>query len=139
MIDHTLAKAEIDSIPAGRLMNTLIREYVLGEYPERWSNGQQKNLQCHWFEPHPRSCAEDEGGSCSADEGANYSRDLDAAMSLEPYIQHGLVTRSEKGQYWASFSGVAFGDNNYSWKKHWACAESLTLAICRAALLKAGL
>ena len=138
MVDHTLSRAEILSLPAGRLINTLIREYVLDEYPSRWSNGQQKKLQCHWFEEHPRSCAEDDGGHCSADEGKDYSADIEAAMSLASVLGERLSTQSDGNLYWASFSGVAFGDKNYGWKKYWACAETIPLAICRAALIITG-
>lgn len=135
-MSHTLSYNEIHSIPAGRIMNTFIQEYVLSDHPTRWSNAQQKELVCHWFEEHPRSCAEDDGGYCSADGLTNYSEDISRAMSIANFLKTTpLSTRSEVGIHWASFSTVPFRDSNYAWKRVWASGETLALAICRAALL----
>lgn len=132
-------------------MNTFIQEYVLNDHSTRWSNGSQKEIGSHWFEEHPRSCAEDDGGYCSADGLAKYSTDISAAMSLtEAALLKGKslstktkIEANEDGNqrnstitlHWASFSSVAFGDTNYNWKQSWADGETMALAICRAALL----
>lgn len=132
-------------------MNTLIQEYVMNDYPGRWSNGQQKEVQAHWFEEHPRSCAEDDGGYCSADSLAKYSTDISAAMGLAevPSLTgKSLSTKTENSpvglfphtgspltNYWATFSNVEFKDPTYNWKQSWASGETMALAICRAALL----
>ena len=132
-------------------MNTLIQEYVLGEHPSRWSNGQQKEIEAHWFEEHPRACAEDDGGYCSADSLAKYSTDVSAALALSeaPRLKgkslstkqtveedpNGNHRNSTVKNFWATFSTVGHGDPNYNWKQSWAKGESMALAICRAALL----
>lgn len=157
MDNHTLSYKEIMSLPAGRILNTFIQEYVLGDLPTRWSNAQQKELGVHWFEEHPRSCAEDDGGYCTADGLAKYSTDISAAMSLAdaPLLKtRSLTTKTEVTQknpssghtdppepttkYWATFSDVPFSDKHMftRWpKRSWASGETMALAICRAALL----
>lgn len=133
MRDSTLTREEIMSL-SGRIMNTFIQEYVVGDHPTRWSNGQQKELKCHWFEEHPRACAEDDGGFCSADTLPRYSTDISAAMSIK-INNKSLSTKTEINEYWATFTEVPFGDKRYSWQNVWASAPTLPLAICRAALL----
>lgn len=143
----TLSEREIDLIPAGRIMDTFVREYVYDTFPMRWSNGEQKDILCHWFEELPRSCAEDDGGSCISDWLFKYSTDLTDAMRIPEapiFKEKTLTTHSEPSQslfpamekrFWATFSTVKFGDTNYRWKQVWANAETMPLAICRAALL----
>ena len=157
MDTHTLSYKEIISLPAGRILNTLVQEYVLGEHPTRWSNGQQKELSVHWFEEHPRSCAEDDGGYCTADSIAKYSTDISAAMSLvdAPLLkERSLTTKTEVKEgraisghtdpddpittYWATFSEIPFSAKHMytRWpKRSWASGETMALAITRAALL----
>jgi hypothetical protein len=142
MSNHTLTYKEIMNIPAGRIMNTFINEYVLGQHPERWSNGQQKEIRVHWFEEHPRACAEDDGGYCSADSISKFSTDISAAMALANVLFGKTLTTktiTDKDatvvNQWATFSNVGFGDPNYNWKQAWAVGETMALAICRAALL----
>ena len=116
-------------------MNTLIMEYVLGEYCSRWSNGEQKSIPNHWFDEHPRSCAEDDGGYCSADSVPKYSTLMDDAMCITK-TKPNLVMRVESAtENWAAFSNIPFRDTNFNWKNVWAKAETMPLAICRAALM----
>jgi hypothetical protein len=150
MSNHTLSYKEIMSIPAGRIMNTFVQEYVLGGHPGRWSNGEQKEVFAHWFEEHPRSCAEDDGGYCSADGIGKYSTDISAAMSLTemaPLKGKSLSTKTEQTEgpmhrndvittCWATFSNIPFSEKHmYTRWPSWASGETLALAICRAALL----
>lgn len=142
MSNHLLQSKEIMSIPAGRIMNTFVQEYVLRDYPTRWSNSQQTELGAHWFEEHPRSCAEDDGGYCSADGLAKYSTDTSMALSLAetPALkQLSLSTKKVGDVHWATFSDVPFADKSNwqtgGWARVWAEGDTLALAICRAALL----
>lgn len=142
---HTLGRKEIEGIPAGRIMNTFIQEYVIHQLPSCWSNAHQKQLPCHWFEEHPRSCAEDDGGMCSADDLPKYSTDLDAAMTLTNAAmmkEQMLVTHTEPAQtimesrFWASFyKDVPYASKIHRWRNYWASGTTMAMAICRAALL----
>ena len=154
MSNHTLSYKEIMSIPAGRIMNTFIQEYVFGVGPSRWSNSNQVDLPTRWFDEHPRTHDTDDGGYCSADSAGRYSTDISAALSMiEPPVAS-LAGRTLKTEtevltegtasskpvilYWASFSDVRFSDKSYytQWRKRsWASGETMALAICRAALL----
>lgn len=129
------------SIPAGRIMNTFIQEYVLNEHPTRWSNGQQKELTAHWFEEHPRTCAEDDGGYCTAEGLPDYSGDLSHAMALSQAkmlvgtsLSMKSVTTPSAG-FWATFYNVPYESKTYRWKDYWASGSTMAEAICRAALL----
>lgn len=123
-------------------MNTLVQEYILNDHPGRWSNGQQKEVQAHWFEEHPRACAEDDGGYCSADGLSKFSTDISAALALAetPLLKGKSLSTTRKEEsatvtFWATFSDIKFGDPSYNWKQAWASGETLALAVCRAALL----
>ena len=145
-MSHTLSQKEITSISAGRIMNTFIAEYVFGEFPHRWSNSQQKDLPCHWFEDLPRACAEDDGGYCTADSVPNYSGDLTRAMEIAqaPIFQNfPLVTHTEnaktifpvmENRFWATFSKIPF-DQHSHYHNTWGSGDTLAMAICRAALM----
>lgn len=139
---HTLSRSEIMMLPAGRIMNTYIEEYVMCNHPYRWSNLKQAEVKVHWFEDHPRVCEEDAGGFCSADGLPKYSTDISASMSLlaAPALQDRLLTTKTVKQwsmsdpnsaYWATFYGVPVEDS----KSIWAFAPTVELAVCRAALL----
>jgi hypothetical protein len=136
---HTLTNKEINNIPSGRIMNTFITEYVIGDYATRWSNYQQEEISCHWFEEHPRCNAEDDGNYCTADGLLEYSTDISRALSITRLMSNPLSTHTYTDQgvevFWATFSTVAFNDTNYRWRDVWATGETLALAICRAALL----
>lgn len=139
---HTLSRAEILGIPAGRILNTLVAEYVLREHPTRWSNSAQEAEVCFWFEQHPRACAEDDGGYCSIDGMPDFSGDPIKALKLKDAGTLSGLPLSIKtvGQiYWATFGNVSFeGDQSYSeYKRRWVAADTLPLAICRAALISA--
>lgn len=139
-MSHTLTYQEITSLPAGRIMDTFIEEYVVGDLPSRWSNAHQKQLPCHWFEEHPRSCAEDDGGYCSADGLCRYSTDVSRALALAqlPALKDKpLQTRVEGDKYWAAFSTVPFEKRMEYGRRLWVSASSLPLAICQAALVGA--
>jgi hypothetical protein len=136
MSNHTLTKSEIMSIPAGRIMNTMIQEYIVRESPTRWSNGQQKELPCRWFDEHPRSCAEDDGGYCCADSLPDYSGDVSRAFSLAllPTLKDKkLSTQTDNTEHWASFGNVPYERKDEV--RCWVQGPSVALAICRAALL----
>jgi hypothetical protein len=132
------------SIPSGRIMNTFIQEYVLNDHPSRWSNGQQKEIVAHWFEPHPRACVEDDGGYSSAESLHDYSRDISSAMALTsaPLLKgtsmNMKTVQGKEGvsvRYWASFFDVPFESKSHRWQDYWADGETMALAICRAALI----
>jgi len=144
---HLLTPFEIRNQPAGRIMNSLIQEYVYDEMPTRWANRMQEEIPCHWFGEHPRMVAEDDGGYCSADGLSKYSQDLSRAMALStaPAMAGcSLLTKVECGHYvnphepidhmWATFSGKPF-DKNSPTSNLWVTAPTFELAICRAALL----
>lgn len=142
---HTLTTKEIVSIPAGRILNTLIQEYVVNDHATRWSNSGQKEIPCHWFEEHPRTCAEDDGGYSSADGLPNFSGDISRAMNLVQIIKDKpLNTHVEpatsifpamKKRFWASFSSVPYESRTQYNCNVWVSAETLSLAICYAALI----
>jgi hypothetical protein len=150
---HNLQKSEIQAIPAGRILNVLVQEYVFNEAPDRWSNSQQKDLPCAWFQEHPRACAEDDGGYSCADSVMKYSTDASAAMQIPhaPALSHltlttqmvrkfsnpssGHIDPVETIEHWATFSSHQFDPNTAEHNILWAKAKDLPLAICRAALL----
>lgn len=145
-MSNLIKKADILTLPAGRILDTFIQEYVFGDFPSRWSNGKQEEIRCHWFEEHPKTCAEDDGGYCCADGLPKYSTDISRAMSIalapsfkdkclstHTEAQKNLGAISTPSRYWATFSTVPF-NANYT-HKDWVCASTLPLAICHAALL----
>jgi hypothetical protein len=129
MTSHTLTYNEIISLPPGRILNTLIAEYVLGDVSKRWSNGQQKEVDCHWFDGHPRACAEDDGGFCNADGLPDYSGDVSRAMGLAmaPRLKDNVLhTKADQGRFEAAFSPTGHT---------FVSGPTLAVAICRAALI----
>lgn len=146
MSKHTLSLEEIKNIPAGRIMNIFIEEYVFDRSPQKFNSSTQKIENVHWFEEHSRACAEDDGGYCSADGLAKYSTDVSIALKLSEKVGKSLHTKTEivcptgfsdpQNVYWATFSEVPFVTNDYYGKLNWSSANSLALAICRAALIE---
>lgn len=148
---HTLTYAEIMSIPSGRIMNMFVKEYVFKQHPTRWSNHEQKDLVCHWFEESPRSIAEDDCGYSQADSLCPYSTNSASAMLIVDYLAISYTPKAitiqtllpetnfpaMENRFWATFSIVPYESKNYDWKNFWVYAETLPMAICRAALLDA--
>jgi hypothetical protein len=126
-----ISQHEIEILPAGKLLDTIIQEYIVGDFPSRWSNSEQRDIPCHWFEEWPRSCAEDDDNRCAADFVPNYSGNLDEAMLLTKRINQPLSTKTIGNVSWATFNDVPFDQYRYGW----VSGERLPLAICRAALI----
>lgn len=143
-MSYTLTPEEIKSLPAGRLLNTLVEEYIFGRKPSRWSNGQQKSLPAHWFEELPRSCAEDDGDSCPADFIPKYSSANAMPDCLLGEMQRlGYSIRSEmEGDIWyVGFIRQVYSTapspnwDDWKWHKLRMPGSTFAIAICRAALL----
>lgn len=133
---HLLARNEISSLPAGRIMDTLIHEYVFGYMPERWVNGTQRSIPCHWFEEVPRSCAEDDGGSAPADFIPRYSTCAeDMHHILEPMLKLNFSLRTCVDTLWqAGFFAARTEWSDSLWLQRKMPGSTMPEAVCRAAL-----
>ena len=133
---HALRSKEIHQQPAGRILDTLIQEYVLGDYSTRWSKQDEREVRSNWFEIHPEMIVNE--GFCTADTVPQFSTDISAAISLskaDTLILKTLTTATEsESLYWATFSNVPFSERGERGDV-WAQGNTQALAICRAALL----
>lgn len=135
-MSHTIPVREIMALPAGQVMNTLVNEYICGNPPERFCPSKRASEPWGWFAPLPRQIAYDDGDNSLAQLTPEYSRYESLAMKLKdqrPLTGKTLQVVVETTQAWASFSGVPFERRTSS---TWASADTLPLAICRAALLE---
>lgn len=136
MMSHTIPVREIMALPAGQIMNTLINEHVCGNPPLRSHPSKRTPEPLGWFTPLPRQTAYDDRHDSLAQLTPEYSRYESLAMKLKdqrPLTGRTLQVVVETTQAWASFSGVPFERRTNS---TWASADTLPLAICRAALLE---
>lgn len=133
-MQHTLRSKEIQQQPAGRILDSLIQEYVLSERPTRWSI-RENEVYSGWFEAHPEMI--DNEKFCTADILPRYSTDISAALSLcnSRMLENKILTNIESNStFWASFSKVPFSEAGKR-EDVWAKGETQALTICRAALL----
>jgi len=135
MKDHQLNNDDIINLPAGRIINTLIMEYVCNENPERWSNSEQAFIPSNWFEELPRACAEDDRGNCLADQVPDFSGSMEQAMKLTKKLTDLNMKVVSETECWAAFSKIPFQAPNHYWRNSWVKAETMPLAIARAALM----
>lgn len=135
-MSHTIPVREIMTLPAGQIMNTLINEYVCGNPPERFRPSRRASEPWGWFAPLPRQTAYDDKHDSLAQLTPEYSTSESLAMTLKdqkPLTGKTIQIVVDKTQAWVSFSGVPFDEKSHA---TWARADTLPLAICRAALLE---
>lgn len=131
MKEHYLSPKEIDRIPAGRVLDTLVEEYVIGNQPRIWLAGAQRFEQAGWFDRRPRMIAEDEGDAV-CESVPRYSTDEREAVEVQKRLmQEGCgvaVSQTEDGRFLAGILGSQGQTLCNSF------GQSVAEAVCRAAL-----